>query len=882
MGVARQPPKLAEWLLSRICKDHLQDEIIGDLYQYHADLQQKGAGFVSLKYWYHTFQFLRPFALKPIVIGNSIIRTMIKLNFIVAYRSLLRNKFYSFINIFGLGLGLATCILIGIFIKDELSYDRHWQDIEYLYRVSGDLRFMDNDYKMANSPAPMAKAFKEDFPEIMVAGRFRDNGSDVIKVDDIYFNQDKLAFADPSMLDIFKLTSVRGVLNGALDKPDYSIIDETTANKLFGTVEAVGKTFELYGKQFQVRVVYQDIPDNSHFHFPVILSMEGYEHARSPVWLGNNYKTYFKLNEQNDYKALEGKFESVYKKYFGPQLQQYAGVSYEDMIGSGSYLNYTLIPVADIHLYSDLAFEIEANGNIQYVYILMVAGFFVLMIASINFMNISTARSSLRAKEVGMRKVMGSVKRQLIFQFMIESIMNAFLALTIAVVLTYILLPFFNELTEKTVTNPFFGDLRLYPEVLLLTVLVGILAGLYPAFFLSKFQPIRVLKGQLTLGVKSGYLRNTLVIIQFLASIMLIFGSLVIYSQLRYTQTKSLGFEKDQVIIINETHTLGSSIESFRNELLKHPATVSAAASSYLPTGGNRSDSPVLPEGANTADEAVIGMQNWLVDENYIPTLQLKVVEGRNFSKEFAGDTAGVILNQSAVKEFGFENPVGQKLHAMGGFSIYGKENFVVVGVIEDFHFDHFKNEIGPLALFNGVSRGHVIVQYQAEKTAEIQDYLHTTWEEFNPERPLQYTFMDQQFEAKYKSEEKLGSLFGAFAIFSITIACLGLFGLAAFSSDQRKKEIGVRKVLGASTKDLMLKQVVIYSKLLVVALAIGLPLSHYLMNSWLSNFAYSTTINWLIYTLPALLVLIFAWTTVSVISYRAATQNPVENLKQE
>ncbi len=806
---------------------------------------------------------------------------MVKMNLLVAYRSMIRNKFYAFINIFGLGLGLAVSILIGIFVKDELSYDLHWDNHDRIVRISSDIKFQDNIYKMANSPAPMAKAFKEDFPEIEVAGRFRGIGQEVINIDDKYFTQDRITFADQDMLKIFKLDLVSGSFENALTNPNSSIINESTALKLFGSSDVAGKAFKLKDKSININAVYRDIPANSHFHFNVILSMEDDPISNDGIWLSNNFKTYFLLDEGASYQTLQSKFSGVYERYFGPQLQQFTGASWDQLTGSGSYVNYYLIQLKDIHLRSNLSYEIEANGNIQYIYILMAAGLFVLIIASINFMNISTARSSMRAKEVGMRKVMGGLKRQLVFQFIVESLLNAFLALIFAVVLTFLLLPLFNELTGKEIINPYFGELWIWPEVLTLSLFIGLLAGLYPAFYLSGFIPIKVLKGELSLGLKSGRLRNLLVIIQFTASVLLIFGSIVIFSQLQFTQKKSLGFNKDQVLIINETQTLGKSIESFKEELLSFPPISSVTSTGYLPTSGYRSDSPLQPKAATSTDDAV-GMQQWGVDESYIPTLELKLIAGRNFSKEFATDSSAIILNETAVRRFGFKDPVGQKLKNLGDFDMFGIKEFEVVGVIEDFHFDDFKNQIVPLGLLNLPNIDKMAIRYDAGKTREVMDYTETKWKAFNPALPIQFEFMDQQYAAKYRSEEKLSSLFGSFAVLSILIACLGLFGLAAFTSDQKKKEIGVRKVLGATIGQLMIDQLKGYTRLLIVALFIGLPVGHYLMSDWLSNFAYRVNITWIIYLLPVILILLLAWATVSFISYRASVQNPADNLHTE
>ncbi|WP_421876385.1 ABC transporter permease [Marinoscillum sp.] len=878
MALGHTTPRLADRLITWLCKERYAEEILGDLEEYYGKLQHRQAKFKTLKYWYQSAQFIRLYALKT-PFKRSTTRTMLNMNLKIAVRSLKRDKFYSFINIFGLALGIATCLFIGMFIKDELSYDSHWENKDWIYRAVGHLKFADNEWEMATTPAPMWAAFKEDFPEIEEAARFRSMGSTILELDQRMIKVDQFAFADQEVFSIFSIKTANGTLD--ISEPNTVVISESTAKKLYGDEDAIGKSFKHYETNYKITGVYQDIPTNSHFHYELLFSMENWPNSKNKEWGSNNFRTYFLLEPGADYEQLQAKFATVYEKYFSPMLAAVSDINWDQFLESGSFVDYQLQPLESIHLYSDLSYEIEPNGSIQYIVLFGAAGLFVLIIACINFMNISTARSSTRAKEVGMRKVLGSLKRYLINQFMLESVLNAVIAALIATALMYTLLPFFNNLTDKSIADPYFGELMLFPWMIGGTLIVGLLAGVYPALYLSSFKPIKVLKGELRLGVKSGWMRNTLVIVQFSVSVILIFGAVVINSQLDFIQNKSLGFNKDQVLILNNTYMMGDKINAFVEEIRQHPTVVNATVSGFLPTGDSRSDSPMVPKESTTNDDFV-SLQIWQTDEDYIPTMDMKLKEGRNFDKNLATDSNAVILNQAAVDKFGFENPVGQKLKSMGGYDIHGMKEFKVIGVIDNFHYDSFKENIDPMVLMNVESTGSIAMRFEAGKTTELIAYLDDLWQEFNPTLPFEYTFMDQQFAAKYKSEQKLSNLFNIFSGLAIFIACLGLFGLAAFTTDQRKKELGIRKVLGASLPHLMIRQLSGYTKLLVVSMVIALPIGIYLMSEWLENFVYRTDISVLMIVLPILAVVLLAWITVSIISYRAARQNPVNNLKYE
>lgn len=879
MELDHSTPKWADRLILWLCKERYAEEILGDLEEYYSKLNTRNSKFKTLKYWYQSLLFIRLYALKtPFKRSNT--RTMLNMNLKIAIRSLKREKFYSFINIFGLALGITTCLFIGIFIKDEMSYDKHWENSDRIYRVVGDLKFGDNKWHLSTTPAPMWSAFKKDFPEIEQAARMRNLESIILELEDQRMVKiSSFAYADQEAFDIFSFQAVAGVLD--LSEPNTVLVSESTALNLYGIEESIGKSIECYDKTYVIKGVYRDIPANSHFHYEVLGSMANWDNSKSTEWGSNNFRTYFRLEEGSDYKVLESKFSTVYEKYFAPMLAAHTDMKWDEFLEKGSYVNYYLQPLEQIHLHSDLSYEIEQNGSFQYIVLFGAAGLFVLIIACINFMNISTARSSTRAKEVGMRKVLGSRKSFLVNQFMIESLLNAVIAATIATLAVYVALPFFNQLTDKQVSDPYFGSLFLFPWVILGTLIVGLLAGIYPAFYLSSFQPLRVLKGQLRLGVKSGWMRNALVVIQFSASIILIFGAVVITSQLSYIQGKSLGFNKDQVIILSNTYMMGNRVEAFEEEVKNHRSVLNSTTTSYLPTGGNRSDSPMLPK-ASSENEGFVSLQIWRVDEDYLPTMNMQLLEGRNFNKALSTDSNAVILNKAAVDKFGFQNPIGQLLKPMHEFDISGMKEFKVIGVVDNFHYDSFKANIDPMVLLNVKSTGSMAIRFEVGATTDLLGYLEEQWNEFNPNLPFEYTFMDQQFEANYKSEQKLSSLFSIFSGLAIFIACLGLFGLAAFTTDQRKKEIGIRKVLGASMANLMIKQLSGYTKLLLVAVILSLPIGIYIMSGWLNDFAYRTSIGVLMVSGPVLAVMALAWSTVSIISYRSARQNPVENLKYE
>ena len=560
----------------------------------------------------------------------------------------------------------------------------------------------------------------------------------------------------------------------------------------------------------------------------------------------------------------------------------------EKFYAAGNKLNYTLRPLRKIHLYSDLRAEFEPNGDITYVYLFIAIALFILVIASINFMNLSTARSANRAREVGVRKVLGSLRSHLIRQFLSESIIISFFSFLLAFGLAYMLLPTFNELTGKHLTMPW-SNTGMMLFMIVSAIIIGIFAGLYPAFFLSAFRPANVLKGKLSRGTRGGSLRSALVIFQFFISIFLIIATIAVYSQLNFIQNKKLGFNKDQVIVIQDTYTLGKQANVFKNEVIKNNMIQNGTFSGFLPvTGTNRSDMSFWDQGKQPNDDNMKNMQTWVVDKDYIPTMGMDIVEGRNFSTDFPTDSSAVILNQSAVRNFGFEgNPIGKEIHAFSltydnSIDKNAIDTWHVIGVVKDFHFESLRDNITPLGFFLGSSNSLASFRFKAKDTKAVIDYIHGIWKKLAPDQPFDYSFLDEDFQKMYGAEQRLGKLFAIFSGLSILIACLGLFALTAYTAEQRTKEIGIRKVMGASVKSIVFLLSKDYGKLIIIAFAIAAPLGWYGIQWWLQNYTYRVHIGIIVYLIAGILAFLLAAFTMAYQSVKAANTNPVKTLRSE
>jgi putative ABC transport system permease protein len=817
---------------------------------------------------------------------------MLKNYLTVAIRNLRKRSFYSFINVAGLSIGIAVCFIIILFILNEASYDKHYDKADRIFRVHSEINFGGNHWNMTFAPAPMAAKLASDYPEVEAAIRFRGRGSYLVKRITENIKEDHVIWTDKDFFKIFSIPLIAGDPAKALAEPNTIAISERTANKFFPNENALGQTLILNNEiNAKITAIYQNMPANSHFHFDILMAMEGLEEAKSPIWFSNNFQTYMLLREGASALELEKKFPALVLNHMMPQAAQMLGADFspEKFKAAGNKVEYTLQPLSDIHMKSSLMGEFEPNFDITYIYLFAAIALFILIIACINFMNLSTARSSNRAKEVGIRKVMGSFRSHLMGQFLAESILLSLLSFLLALGLAYFMLPLFNQFSGRELFIPF-GDAKLYGGLLVAAIVVGLMAGIYPSFFLSAFSPASVLKGKVTLGMKSGFIRSSLVVFQFTVSILLVIGTLAVFQQLNYIQNKKLGFNKDQVIMIDDSYALGDKRQTFKEEVKRNGNIVNATISGYLPVDGTwRSDTPWWAQGKEAAQENMVSLQNWGVDYDYIKTLGMNMKEGRDFSLEFPSDSTAVILNEAAAKAFNFNGEViGSKIQSYGNAAGGGpdKNSFrflTVVGVVENFHFESLKQNVGPVMIFLWKqSDGIITFRFQSQNTKEIISMIETKWKEMAPGQPFTYYFLDQRFSNMYAAETRLAKVFALFAGLAVLIACLGLFALTSFTAEQRTKEIGIRKVLGASVKSIVLMLSKEFGKLVLIAFVLAAPLAWYGIDWWLKDYTYKTEIGIGLFLLAGLAAFSIAWITMSFQSFRAASNDPVKSLRSE
>jgi len=826
---------------------------------------------------------------------------MLKNYLTIAFRNLKKQGFYSFINIGGLAVGVAACLVIVLFIIDELSFDKFNTRANRIYRVNHEIKFGGNHMLMNTSSAPTASALQQDYPEIEATVRFRDYGSYLVKTAEgrESIKEQNVIWTDSTFFKIFSVNVLLGDPKTALREPASVAISRRTADKYFPYGNALGQSLILDSKyNAKVTAVYENIPSTSHFHFDILISMVGdwpvAKEAQSTVFLSNNFPTYLLLKEGVKAKELNNKLGGYLAKYVGPQLAQALGNDFtmEKFKAAGNKYEISLMRLLDIHLHSNFKGEFEPNGNIAYIYLFGTIALFILVIACINFMNLSTARSSNRAKEVGVRKVMGSLRSHLVRQFLTESTLVTIFSFVVALGLAYLFLPFFNNLSLKRLHLPL-TDPALYMILFVAALVIGLMAGLYPSFFLSAFKPVNVLKGHVALGMKSGFIRSTLVVFQFVISIFLIIGAITVNRQLNYIQSKKLGFEKDQVLLIKDAYALRPNVQSFRNEALKIGSVESCTISGFLPVEGSseisRHDNTFWKEGKQPNPDNLVSLQDWRVDSDYINTFKMNVKKGRGFNSEFLSDSSAVVLNEAAIKQFGLgDDPIGKKISTFGGERPDGSpdpnqiESWTVIGVVEDFHFSSMKENILSLGLFLRKSDGFISIRINGNNSQETIQSLEKIWKQLAPGQPFQYSFLDEDFGQMYASEQRLGQIFGAFAGLAIIIACLGLFALTAFTAEQRTKEIGIRKVLGASVSSIVILLSKEFGKLIIIAFVVAVPIAWLGVDWWLKSYTYKTEIGGLVYLFAGLLTFAIAWITVGYQSIKAATSDPVRSLKNE
>ncbi len=798
----------------------------------------------------------------------------------IALRNLIKYKSFSFINITGLAIGIAACVLILLFVSDELSYDKFHEKYDRIYRVHTSGRLANNEFNMAVSCAPMAGTLMREFPEVESATRIRNYGFPVFRYGDKAFSEEKVFWVDSTFFDVFTAKFLEGSAETALFQPDAIVLTESMRKKYFGDEPAVGKVINSDRRlDLIVTAVIEDFPRNSHFRPDFLENLARYGDSRNNRWVSNNFHTYAVLKEGTDEAEFERKVGDLVLKYAAPQIEQFTGTSFEKLKEQGAAYAFNVQKLTDIHLHSNLEYELEPNSKASYVYIFSVVAVAILLIACINFMNLSTAKSTTRAREVGIRKTLGSNKGKLISQFLTESILLTMIAVVISIIVIKLMLPVFNNIAAKQLDFNLFDNFVSLPAIILFSVIVGIVSGLYPAFVLTSFQPVNVLSGGGKKWGKGSWLRSGLVVFQFCISVILFVGTFVVYYQLEYIQNKDLGYSKEQLVIVEKTDDIGNRIPAFKNRLSDNHNVISVTNHHTVP-GKAFGNNVYQFEGGGGNENHLFWM--WFADYDLAETYGIEMLEGRFFSEEFPSDSQGVVVNEKAVKALGLEDPIGKRIIDRGRRP-EDTRFFPIIGVMKDFHFESLHSEVRPIMVMPMRGNGrYTAVRIAPNDIKSTMQYIEATWKDFAFDQDFEYTFMDDQFARLYAAEQRTSNLFTTFSVLAVSIACLGLLGLAAFVTEQRTKEIGIRKVMGATVPSILFLLVKEFTKWVILANLIAWPLAYFAMNDWLSSFAYRIDIGFGIFVIAGVISLFVSVATVMSQVVRASLSNPADSLRYE
>ena len=800
---------------------------------------------------------------------------MIRNYLATALRHLLRYKGYSAINVLGLAVGLASCVLILLYVQDELSYDQYHENKDRIYRLAVTETAGGIPDEWAITPAPWAPVLTSEHPEIELFTRIKPpNSRWLVRYGEKRFYEKYFVFADSSVFDIFTLPLVQGNIKTALAEPHTVVVSEAMVKKFFGDENPIGKVISADDQyMFTVTGIMRDMPKNSHFHadflasFTTMAASGIYFEPTTMRSLNFTMYTYLLLKEGYSPADLEEKLPQFLDKHVGEILKN-LGIEMRPYLQS----------LTDIHLYSNLKQEIEANSDVRYIYIFSSLATFILLIACVNFMNLSTARSARRAHEVGIRKVLGANRSQLIKQFIGESVFFSLIALAVALGLVHLLLPQFNQLSGKALELNYQSN-WLVPTLAAISLFTGIAAGGYPAFMVSSFRPVAVLGGALKAGVSPSLLRKVLITFQFIVSIIMIIGTAVVLSQLEYLQNKKLGFEKEHVVVLrlpDKEAVLG--YPAYKNEVTQFPEIVNVSSTASIP-GGTTSLNLVQPEGY-VKDQSPLVPVIW-ADFDFVETLDIEIKSGRSFSREFTSDNNAALVNETAARSFGWEDPIGKTINFPGASDSFPSRN--VIGVMADFHNQSLHQRIEPLMIMYWAEGGFMVVRLQGQNVSRGLEILQEQWRKTYPNHPaMEFSFLDQNLEQLYAAEQRLGSVLITGAMLSILIACLGLLGLASYMAEQRNREIGIRKVLGATISNVILLMSRDFTKLVLLAFAISAPAGYYIMQAWLENFPYRIELSLMVFLFAGLAALLITWLTVGYHAMKAATANPADALRSE
>ncbi|MGC4038808.1 MAG: ABC transporter permease [Chitinophagaceae bacterium] len=897
-----KPPRLFHRFFRWYCKPSLRDYIEGDLLElFHQRLHKNGKRKADLLFIWEVLILFRPRFIRNGKQSQPLNHNiMFRNNIKIAWRNIKRHKLVSLINMSGLSIAITAVLFIILYIRDEFQYDKFFHNVDHIFQVN--MYATDKGVLSAtggNTAPAVTPTMQSMYPEIESYTRIYRPGDVLVRYEanpsaKSYFTEPHVWGVDSNFLQIFNYPLLEGNAGNCMHQPDAVVITESIARKYFGKSPALGKVllFDVQKKPFIVAAVLKDLPSQSTFQFDILVPIHAYAEVkkRSWNWFWLQVNSYVRLKstvpvDKASLAKLEQKFPEMVRLH---AFNQKYGQSYDEYVKNGGKLEFSLLPFTRLHLHA-LPDEVPARlttlSDIKYIYIFAAIGVFIVFLACVNFMNLSTAQSSTRAKEVGIRKVLGSESRQLVRQFLSEAMLYSFISALSAFILAFILLPSFNHISGRSIEFSSLLSPVTFVTITGLCVLIGFLAGIYPAFYLTSFNPVQVLKGLSILknNFKNLFIRNGLVIFQFTVSIVLIICTLVVFQQLRYTQNKDMGLNKDRVLEIANTARLGNNEEPFRIELSKLAGVAGASRSGSIPTKGNFGDGYV-PEAVETDKPLItdLGLSSYMVDEHFIPTLQIKVLKGRNFSDAF-NDSASVILNEKAATEIGWKDPVGKILDYPGN-----DQKFKVIAVVKDFNTSSLHDAVEPFALFHNSSKtyyvnsSYITVRLSGGSAAPDVAAIESTWKKFAPGLPFDYSFLDEDFDSLYRSEQRMGKIFGVITGLSLFVACLGLFGLSIFTAARRRKEIGIRKVLGASVQGVTLLLSKDFLKLVALSAVIAFPIAWFAMHAWLQDFAYRITMSWTVFFIAAMSALVIALIVISFQSIKAANTNPVKSLRTE
>jgi putative ABC transport system permease protein len=801
---------------------------------------------------------------------------MIRNYFKVALRKILKYKFYSAINILGMTIGVTACLLIIIYVSDELSYDRFHANADRIFQVGLHGKIAGQDLRVANTCPPLARALRDEVPGVEDATRVVPYfGQAVIKNQEKIFTEKKVFYADSNFFNFFSFKLLEGDAKTALREPNSLVLTQAMAEKYFGEEDPIGKILVVGNdnKSYKVTGIAANVPSNSHFIFNVLLSSTSVDYlTKNLVWLNNFMYTYFLLQKNATLASVEDKYDDLVVKYVGPEIEKFMGTSLKQMQEQGGIYGYYSTKLPDIRLYSTSQGDLEPSGDIKHVYFFGAVGAFIIFIACINFMNLSTARSAGRAKEVGLRKTLGSLRSQMIIQFLAESFIYSLIAVLLAIGACSLLLPYFNLLSGKQLGMGVLISPQIVLGILVLILFVGLIAGSYPAFYLTSFSPVEVLKGKVRAGMKSKGVRSILVISQFALSIFLIIFTAVVYKQIIFMQNRDLGIDKQGVLILNNMDRLDKNRTAFKNTIDAQAGIVKSSYTNNTFPGVNNT---TIFKTRTSQQDHIMGV--YFADYDHQELMKFQMKEGRYFSKDFPSDSAAIILNEAAVAEFGFEKPLQEELQ----FNDAKPERLKIIGVFKDFNFESLKSKVRPLAIRLGTGANQLMIRYKGNPKETIAT-VEKLWKKEVPNEPFDYGFLDENFDELFRSEQRMSKIFSVFSGLTIFIACLGLFALAAFTAEQRTKEIGIRKAMGASVVSLTLLLSREFTKLVLIAFVPAALVAWYVSNQWLLDFQYRTEISPMLLVWSGLGAVVIAWLTVSYQSIKTALGNPVASLRYE